>query len=46
MSFGKQNEKIEQMRKWIIKQNEFATVTGQVQRAQQKSRADTSLTND
>ena len=31
MGYGKQNENIEQVRKWIIKQNEFVIVKGLAQ---------------
>ena len=33
MGYGKQNENIERVRKWIIKQNEFVIVKGLVQQA-------------
>ena len=33
MGYGKQNEKMEQVRKWIINQNEFVIVKGLVQQA-------------
>ena len=33
MGYGKQNENIERVRKWIIKRNEFVIVKGLVQQA-------------